>query len=312
MPSPARPRTIKSVTWQCLFVMNGNVATKPSQADIEISAPFFRVNGSASSARYRWNCHDRGEAPFVILQWTHSGEGVFENRQGVHRIPADHAFVAIVPERSRYYYPEDRQEPWIFSWLNLYGSFACDLCRAFQARFGPVVALTSRGGAAAALRRLLTMAEKPDPLDRSRVSLQAYAFILEWAREAAAPSGRSENGLDRAVQFCRLHFREPLGVKEIAQQAGMSREHFSRVFAQDMRQPPAAFLRNLRVIEAAMLLRETELPLREIAMRSGFYSTRHLMRTFQRIHRVGPSEYRRRKAPRPSIRSSRRHALAAR
>ncbi len=50
-----------------------------------------------------------------------------------------------------------------------------------------------------------------------------------------------------------------------------------------MRQPPAAFLRHLRVNEAATLLRETELPLHEVAMRSGFYSTRHLMRTFQRV-----------------------------
>jgi transcriptional regulator GlxA family with amidase domain len=67
-----------------------------------------------------------------------------------------------------------------------------------------------------------------------------------------------------------------------------------------MRQPPAAYLRRLRVDEASTLLRETELPLREIAMRSGFYSTRHLMRTFQRVHRVGPSEYRRRKVTTPA------------
>ncbi len=264
-----------------------------------MSVPYFTANDSASSPRYRWNCHDRGEAPFVILQWTHSGDGVFETRKLARRVPADHAFVAIVPERSTYYYPPDRQEPWIFSWLNVYGPLACDLFRAFQARFGPVVPLAPRGGAAAALRRLLALAQKSDPLDRSRISLQVYTFVLEWAREAAAPSGRSDNGLDRAVQFCRQHFREPLGVKEIAHEAGMSREHFSRLFVREMRQPPAAFLRNLRVLEAGMLLRETELPLREIAMRSGFYSTRHLMRAFQRAHRVGPTEYRRRKAPGP-------------
>jgi AraC-like DNA-binding protein len=286
----------------------GSVGSTASPGDIEISVPYFTASQTVSSSRYRWNCHDRGGEPFVILQWTHSGEGVFESRPGAHRVPAEHAFIAIVPERSSYYYPADRQEPWTFSWLNLYGSFACDLFRAFQGRFGAVVPLAARGGAAAALRRLLAMAGKSDALDRSRVSLQAYAFILEWAREAAAPSGGSENGLDHAVQFCRQHFREPLGVKEIAQEAGMSREHFSRVFARELRQPPAAFLRNLRVNEAAMLLRETELPLREIAMRSGFYSTRHLMRTFQRVHRVGPSEYRRRGAPVPAPQQGRRLA----
>lgn len=232
----------------------------------------------------------------MILQWTHSGEGIFEGPSGAQRVPRDHAFVAVVPERSSYYYPPDAHEPWVFTWMNWYGRFACDLFRRFQARFGPVVPLLPRGGAAAALRRVINAAAQSTASERSHVSLLSYAFMLEWWREAAAPTGRRENRLARAVQFCRQHFREPLGVKEIADEAGMSREHFTRLFVQEMDQPPAAFLRHLRVNEAATLLRETELPLREVAMRSGFYSTRQLMRTFQRVHRLGPSAYRRKKA----------------
>jgi transcriptional regulator GlxA family with amidase domain len=82
-------------------------------------------------------------------------------------------------------------------------------------------------------------------------------------------------------------------VKQIAQEAGMSREHFTRIFADRMGQSPGVFLRGLRVSEAATLLRETSLPLREISMRSGFYSAQHLIRTFQRLHGTSPSEYRR-------------------
>jgi AraC-like DNA-binding protein len=271
------------------------VASNASPANIDISVPYFQANEMVSTPRYRWNCADRGAEPFVILQWTHSGEGVYENRRGAQRVPKDHAFVAVVPEDSSYYYPPDATEPWVFGWMNWYGAFACDLLRRFQARFGPVIPLSPRGGAAAALRRLVILSSRAGARERPQVSLQAYAFALEWWREAAASAPGNENRLSRTVQFCRQHFREPLGVKEIAHEAGMSREHFSRVFVEEMDQPPAAFLRHLRVNEAAALLRETELPLREIAMRSGFYSTRHLMRTFQRVHRLGPSEYRRKK-----------------
>ena len=265
------------------------------QADIALSMPYFRVKETVTTSRYRWGCHDRGTEPFVILQWTRSGEGVFENRRGAQRVPKDHAFLAILPERASYYYPPEARQPWVFGWYNWYGTFACDLFRRMQARFGPVIPLSSRGAAAAALRRLLAIAGEPVAAERSGVSLQSYAFVLEWWREAAATAGDSENRLARALQFCRQHFREPLGVKEIANEAGMSREHFTRLFAEEMGQPPAAFLRELRVNEAASLLHETGLPLREVAMRSGFYSERHLMRTFQRVHRVGPAAYRRQK-----------------
>lgn len=287
------------------------MALDASPANIDISVPYFQANETVSTTRYRWNCNDRGAEPFVILQWTHSGEGVHESRLGAQRVPKNHAFVAIVPEHSCYYYPPDATEPWVFSWMNWYGALACDVFRRFQARFGPVIPLSPRGAASAALRRLVTLSSRAAVPERLQVSLQSYAFALEWWREAAGPAGGSENRLSRAVQFCREHFREPLGVKEIAHEAGLSREHFSRVFVEQMDEPPAAFLRHLRVNEAAILLRETELPLREIAMRSGFYSTRHLMRTFQRVHRLGPAEYRRKKTapaksaePRP--RASRR------
>lgn len=266
----------------------------PSAAsrDISLAPSYYKDEETITHPRYRWNCWERGDRPFVILQWTRSGAGVYENKQGRWPVPAHHAFVAVVPERSTYYYPAEARDPWVFTWVNFYGTLACDLFRKFQSEFGPVIPLSAQGASAAALRRLLTLTGRTD---RSRVSLQAYAFILEWWREASRPADDSEAGLARALRFCRDHFREPLGVKQIAHEAGMSREHFSRTFTKHTQESPAAFLRRLRVEESARLLRETSLPLREIAMRSGFYSARHLMRTFQREHRVTPSTYRRRR-----------------
>ena len=259
--------------------------------DIWLSPSYFEEEEIVTHPRYRWNSWERGEQPFVILQWTRSGAGAYEDKRGRWPVPPNHAFISIVPERSTYYYPPEARDPWIFTWASFYGTLAGDFFRKFRDEFGPVVPLSMQGAAAAAFRRLLTMAGHAD---RTQVSLQCYTFILEWWREASQPTDDPEAGLARALRFCRDHFREPLSVKQIAHEAGMSREHFSRAFAQRTQETPAAFLRRLRVEEAARLLRETRLPLREIAMRSGFYSPRHLMRTFQREHQLTPSTYRQR------------------
>jgi len=234
----------------------------------------------------------------VILQLTQSGEGVFENERGSLRVPADHAFIAVVPEQSTYYYPPEGRGPWVFSWMNFSGTLACTLFKAFQSEFGPVVFLSPHGGAAATLRRMKALTDKAEQPDRRQLSLQAYAFILEWWREAAEPDEGSEQRLEWAIRFCREHFREPHGVKEIAAESGMSREHFSRMFAERMKETPAAFLRKLRLREAETLLRHTRLPLSEVALRSGFYSARHLMRAFQRAYGQSPSIFRQRRARR--------------
>jgi AraC-like DNA-binding protein len=262
---------------------------------IEIAIPYWQRKQVVSNSRYRWNCWDRGTNPFVILQWTLSGEGIFEGTHGRFSVPADHAFIAVVPEQSTYFFPPNQRAPWVFGWLNFYGYLACDLFRKLQAEFGPVIPLASRGAAAASLRRLLTKGACNESSDRFQTSLQAYAFVLEWWREASQPTSCPEDRLARALRFSRDHFREPLGVKELAAEAGMSREHFSRIFTEQTGETPSAYLQRLRMKEATIFIRETDLPLREIAMRSGFYSERHLMRTFQRIHDLSPSQYRRRK-----------------
>jgi AraC-like DNA-binding protein len=258
-------------------------------------ASYYSDKERRASPRYRWNNWERGDQPFVILQWTLSGEGRFESARGVQPVPEEFAFVALVPGRSTYFYPPEGREPWVFSWLNFYGDLAYELFRAFETKFGPVIPLPRRSAAASALRRLFSLIAKSKGTSRWQVSLQAYTFILEWWRELMQPQGRSEDGLELAIRFCRERFREPLAVKEIAHEAGMSREHFSRIFVQRLGKTPAAFLRRLRLNEAATLLRDTRLPLGEIAMRSGFYSARHLMLTFRRERGVNPSLYRKRK-----------------
>jgi AraC-like DNA-binding protein len=267
-----------------------------SVRDIELTVPYLQRKQVVSNSRYRWNCWDRSKNPFVILQWTLSGEGIFEGGQGRFRVPAGHAFIAVVPERSTYYYPPEYREPWVFSWLNFYGTLACDLFSKLQAEFGPVIPLASRGAAATSLRRLLAKGARTESSERFQTSLQAYAFILEWWREASQPTGSPEDRLGRALRFSQEHFREPLGVKELASEAGMSREHFSRIFTEWTGETPSACLQRLRMNEATIFIRETDLPLSEIAMRSGFYSERHLMRTFQRVHALSPSQYRRQHA----------------
>lgn len=261
-----------------------------------ISVPYFVDRSSVSTPRYRWESWNRGEEPFVILQWTLSGEGIFEDERGKARVPPGHAFVSIVPERASYYYPPEGREPWVFGWVNFYGPLACTLFHAFRLQFGPVVFLSSRGAAATTLRRLKGQITRGHQLDRWQAGLHAYTFLLEWWREASEPGKGSVEGLERAVRFCRDHFREQLGVKEIACESGLSREHFTRLFSKHMRETPAAFLRRLRLREAETFLLETTLPLEEVALRSGFYSMRHLLRTFQRAHKQNPSEFRRRKA----------------
>lgn len=243
-----------------------------------ISLPFGDCNQSVNSTRYRWDNLQRGNVPFVIIQRTFEGEGLFEY-EGVSRpVPRDHAFIAIIPEPSIYCFPKTATDPWNFAWVNFYGSFGVALCREFQKTFGPVLPLPGRSTAGAMFLKLVGMAQSRDFLDPHETSAACYGFLMEWARHLTHPLERESDPVETAIALCTSRFREPLGVKELAAAAGLTREHFSRIFAERTGLSPARYLRHLRVDAAREMLRRQESPLKEIALRCGFPSVRSLKR----------------------------------
>lgn len=220
-----------------------------------------------------------------------------------YAVPRGHAFIALVPEASRYGYPASGREPWVFSWLNFYGGLALRLWGALREQSGPVVAL-----APATVREMEALIAKGRRRGWSHpyeASVAAYRFHLEVVRRLRAPEPAQP--LARAAAYLRAHYQEPLRVKELAALAQMSREHFSRLFFKQMGESPAAFLRGLRMEAAARLLRSTRLPVAEVAFQCGFSSATKLGLFFRRRYGSTPMAYRRaaQRPPEPSPRPGR-------
>lgn len=248
----------------------------PSEGDdLVLSVPFSGKETRSLSTRYHWRNWKRGKDRFVIIQQTLSGEGCFSMAGQTWRVPAGHAFIALVPERSEYFLPADSAQPWSFRWLNFYGNFSHALWKGFRNTWGCVLPLPLDSEASEALYRL---AESPDDraTDRFQHGANCYAALMKWMRLLSRPLNIPEDPVAIAVNSCKTRFREPLGVKTLASEAGMSREHFTRIFTARMGVPPALYLRQHRLAAARELLSSTSLPLREIAMRCGLSSTRPL------------------------------------
>jgi AraC-like DNA-binding protein len=253
-----------------------------------LQVPFGSVREVRDSPRYRWDNRRRGPDAFVIMQLTRRGEGVFELEGRARRVPPGHAFMALLPESSRYYYPAVGGQPWVFSWLNFYGELALHLWRNLREQTGPVVRLSP--GAIRLFQLLASRADKRTRPDAYETSRMAYSLYLEILRQLSRP--RAVRPLQDAVSYFHAHYQEPVRMKEVAARAGMSREHFTRLFAREMGSGPAAFLREVRLDAAARLLRTTELPVSEAAFRSGWASATKLDYFFKRRYGVAPREYR--------------------
>ena len=79
----------------------------------------------------------------------------------------------------------------------------------------------------------------------------------------------------------------------VAKELGMSYSHFSRAFKQSLGMSPSDYIAARRIERARRLLQETDFPISEIALRSGFSSQSHFTTSFRRLTGVTPRSFRR-------------------
>ncbi len=87
-----------------------------------------------------------------------------------------------------------------------------------------------------------------------------------------------------------LHTSQP--VTEIAAQLGVTDRHLRRVFEQHLGVTPIDYLQTQRRLMARRLLAGTELTVNDVAMASGFSSTRRLQASFKQHYQCTPGELR--------------------
>lgn len=96
------------------------------------------------------------------------------------------------------------------------------------------------------------------------------------------------------------HPSADLSVEALAARVHMSQRNFARVFRDEVGQTPARFVERVRVEAARRLLEESEAGLDRVARECGFGGPDSMRRSFLRVLRVAPSEYRGRFLPAPN------------
>lgn len=148
--------------------------------------------------------------------------------------------------------------------------------------------------------------EQASACSRSNMALYHHAGLLAvWLGRMAEEAGESltrspGTRLDTAAHrmaeaFTSLierDFRRPDGVQHYAQLLGVTPTHLSRVCRKVAGMPALDILTDRRHFEARRLLRDSRLPISEVARKSGFASAAYFTRAFRSRSGQSPSEFR--------------------
>ncbi len=109
----------------------------------------------------------------------------------------------------------------------------------------------------------------------------------------AEPKVISGNRQCAAVRrYIDLHFKEPLTLEQLAEDAHMNKYYLSHAFKREYGISPINYMITRRIEESKYLLAETDLSLSQIAQLLGFSSLSYFSQVFHRTQAVTPKEYR--------------------
>ena len=124
------------------------------------------------------------------------------------------------------------------------------------------------------------------------IALILRANVQRCGAPSVALSAVHDARLRRAISHVLADPSAPHTVSQLATVAGMSRSAFARHFFESVKQSPMEFVKQIRLEEAAALLRSTDLPVKSVAARTGYASRSHFSRAFRAAFDVDPSRFR--------------------
>lgn len=166
--------------------------------------------------------------------------------------------------------------------------------RAFHLRITNIEAQTSLTSHLERIEREL--AAQAPAMDRA---LRAYGLLVSaWMEreltraEGAISRERTHRLAELFAQQVEARFRTGRGVAEYAAALDVTPTHLSRICKETTGRPAHALLTERIMTEARRLLRDTDMPAREVAEHLGFSSAAYFTRAFQQATGRTPSDFR--------------------
>ncbi len=156
----------------------------------------------------------------------------------------------------------------------------------------PVVVLTSQSLSEEDIARLNAgvSAILSKGLYSSDEILHHLEAVLTHQRRLGSPT---QQIVRRAVAFIHTHYAESMTRDQIAVHLGVSPDHLTASFRQEMGMTPIAYLNRYRINRAQALLTESSRSITAIALAVGFSDSANFSRTFHREAGLTPNAYRR-------------------
>jgi AraC-like DNA-binding protein len=259
-------------------------------------------------------CTRRSDYDSMLLIYTIDGFGTLSYRNQVYSLSP--GTVCIIDCREEQVYGTDSKQKadsgstgrevsgsarstseeniWIFDWIHFNGSESRGYVHQILNNTGPVIPIDSSSQIPEHISQIHRLLLDNDEC----IDIRASCLLIQILTELLLTvSSRKNDGgipstIQKAVSIIENRYQKPIALDELAEELCISKFYLSRQFKLYTGYSPNEYLIKYRLSQGKAMLKETALPVYEIAQRVGFENASHFIQTFKKHENITPLKFR--------------------
>jgi len=234
-------------------------------------------------------------ANYLLIYCT---EGLGQLKVGERQWTIKAGDIISLPEGLAHHYHADPSQPWSIYWAHYSGTLAREYSQRICAdepfaQIGLQPRLIADFEALFSLRRA---GYSTDAYIHSACQLKQMLSFIAYTAQRHQPQHGQAIDLNKVEELMHLHLGDSLNLQALADDANLSKYHFTRKFKQLTGHSPIQHFIHLKMQHACQLLDSTANSVKQIALETGYKDAYYFSRLFKQVIGISPSEYRRSKA----------------
>ena len=232
-----------------------------------------------------------------IFIYCEDGKGWVKYNETLFPLVRNQAF--IIPACHAHAYGADLVDPWSIYWFHFCGDnismFSTIMGQTIRVEESDKSRYNDRFQMFEEMYQNLEMGYSPENLEYVSFCLMHFLASLKYINQfREIKKAKHTDLIQKSILFMKDNLESKITLDDIARQAGYSASHFSTFFARKTSYSPIEYYKQLKIQRSCSYLQFSDLKIKEIAFRLGYFDPFHFSKAFKREMEITPKEYRKR------------------
>ena len=252
--------------------------------------------GYYPEAKYHYRERSEGCSENILI-YCEKGQGWIKLKDTTFNLIRNRAF--IIPSHEVHSYGANNRDPWSIYWIHFKGEnskmFSDISARIIEVDESDKSRYDERFQLFEDMYQNLEMGYSSENLEYVSFCLMYFVASLKYINQfREIKKAKAVDIIQKSIIFMKNNLENKISLEDIANHVSYSTSHFGSLFTKKTSFSPMEYYNQLKIQRACSYLQFSDMKIKEISFRLGFYDPFHFAKAFKLEMEIPPNEYRKR------------------